>query len=93
MLTFKILHGHIHNNTQLRLIEMEPNTRSTQQEYLQIMRTYTVSFGDASFEYNGPKEFNKPLQEIRTKTSISIYKKKLKTYYQSTPQVIRAINN
>ena len=91
MLKFKILHEHIHNNTQLRLIQTEPNTRSTQQEYLQIIRTYMVWFGDASFEYNGPKEFNKLPQEIRSETNKSYYKKKDKHTTNLHPKLLEQL--
>jgi len=83
LLVFKCLNG-LAPSYLCDLIELyvpSRNLRSANQFTLKAFSTNFKKLGDRSFSYTAPKVWNALPHEIRTEKSISIFKKKLKTFY------------
>ena len=83
LLVFKCLNG-LAPSYLWDLIELyvpSRNLRSANQFTLKAFSSKFKKLGDRSFSYTAPKVWNALPYDIRTEKSISIFKKKLKTFY------------
>ena len=92
MLTFKILHGMIHNSITFTATQTQHATRRMHQNMLEVRRPNTVSYGDVCFSHNAPKLYNELPLDLRTEHRVSTLKRKLNIYYKEIPQLVKAVS-
>ena len=83
LLVFKCLNGLAPSylSDLIQLYVPSRNLRSANQFTLKVFNTKFKTLGDRSFSYTAPRVWNALPFELRTEKSISVFKKKLKTFY------------
>ena len=82
LLTYKCVHGLAPNylSNLIPMYHQNRNLRSTHQRRLETPKTRLKTYGDRSFSFAAPKEWNKLPLHIKISPSVDCFKSQLKTY-------------
>ena len=82
LLTYQALHGRSPSYLSDLLVQHAPtrSLRSGSQNLLIVLKSYSKQFGDRSFSVAAPKAWNALPMDIKSASTVDMFKKNLKTY-------------